>query len=153
MKVFRCYTMVLLFIFLTINSQTSSQKSWLVAAYQMIADVIENILNTKELTQKTKIVLESYIDLLKRRGIVADKELEELCRQIWANEEYSEAIEDMVKLLYNKENITGEEGRDIIIDFEDRNNMDSKVEDHQNDIEEELKQDAKMADEKPKEEE
>jgi len=67
--------------------------------------------------------------------------------------EYSEAIEDMVKLLYNKENITGEEVRDIIIDFEDRNNMDSKVEDHQNDIEEELKQDAKMADEKAKEEE
>jgi hypothetical protein len=63
----------------------------------MIADVIENILNTKELTQKTKIVLESYIDLLKRRGIVEDKRLEELCKKIWANKEYREAIEILNK--------------------------------------------------------
>ena len=65
--------------------------------------------------------------------------------------EYNDAIEDMVKLLYKKENISGEEVRDIITDFEDRNNMDSKVEETQNDIEEELKQDAKMAQDKPTE--
>jgi hypothetical protein len=85
------------YIFLTIDLQKPSQKSWLVANYQMIADIIENILNIKELTQKTKIVLESYVDLLKRRGIVADKNLEELCKQIWANKEYREAIEILNK--------------------------------------------------------
>ena len=41
----------------------------------------------------------------------------------------------------------------IITDFEDRNNIDSKVEEAQNDIEEELKQDAKMAEDKSKDEE
>ena len=43
-----------------------------------------------------------------------------------------------------KENITGDEVRDIIINFEDRNNMESKVEIVGDEIEEELKEDAKM---------
>jgi len=62
-------------------------------------------------------------------------------------EEYRDAIEDMVKLLYKKENITGEEVREIIVTFEKENNIDSKVTTVTNEIEEELKQDAKMADE------
>ncbi len=61
-------------------------------------------------------------------------------------EEYKDAIEDMVALLYKKENITGEEVRDIIIDFEKKNGMESKVDDVVDNIEEELKQDATMAD-------
>ncbi|MFA5714110.1 MAG: hypothetical protein WC960_08075, partial [Bacteroidales bacterium] len=59
--------------------------------------------------------------------------------------EYSEAIEEMVKLLYKKENITGEEVRNIIIDFEKANNIESKVNLVIDDIEEELKVDARMA--------
>jgi len=61
-------------------------------------------------------------------------------------EEYRGAVEDMVKLLYKKENITGDDVREIIIDFEKANNMDSKVSQVTNEIEEELKQDAKMTD-------
>ncbi len=60
-------------------------------------------------------------------------------------EEYRGAIEDMVALLYKKENITGEEVREIIIRFEEANGMESKVSEVVDDIEEELKQDAKMA--------
>ena len=60
-------------------------------------------------------------------------------------EEYKGAIEDMVTLLYKKENITGEEVREIIISFEEANGMESKVSEVIDDIEEELKQDAKMA--------
>ncbi len=60
-------------------------------------------------------------------------------------EEYKDAIEEMVALLYKKENITGEEVRDIIINFEDRNNIESKVDDTSDKIEQELKEDAKMA--------
>ena len=59
-------------------------------------------------------------------------------------EEYRDAVEDMVALLYKKENITGDEVRDIIIDFEDRNNIESKVDAVKDEIEEELKEDAKM---------
>jgi len=61
-------------------------------------------------------------------------------------EEYRGAIEDMVTLLYKKENITGEDVREIIINFEKENNIESKVSQVIDDIEEELKQDAKMTD-------
>ena len=60
---------------------------------------------------------------------------------------YRDAVEEMVKLLYKKENITGEEVRDIIINFEKENNLVSKVNIVVDDIEEELKADAKMAEE------
>ncbi len=59
-------------------------------------------------------------------------------------EEYREAIEDMVALLYKKENITGEEVRDLIIAFEERNNMPSKVVVVPERLEDELKDDASM---------
>ncbi|MEA3331122.1 MAG: ATP-dependent zinc metalloprotease FtsH [Campylobacterota bacterium] len=66
-------------------------------------------------------------------------------------EEYRDAIEDMVALLYKKENITGEEVREIIINFEDANNIKSKVDFVDDEIEEELKEDAKMAKKSSKE--
>ncbi len=59
-------------------------------------------------------------------------------------EEYKDAIEDMVALLYKKENITGEEVQEIIINFEKENNIDSKVHIVTDEIKEELKEDAKM---------
>jgi len=68
-------------------------------------------------------------------------------------EEYSDAIEDMVKLLYKKENITGEEVRDIILNFEKENAMESKVQQSVNEIEDELKQDARMSEEDKSEQE
>ena len=61
-------------------------------------------------------------------------------------EEYKDAVEGIVKLLYKKENITGEEVRDVIIDFEKENNIETKVIEVVDEIEEELKQDAKMSD-------
>lgn len=60
-------------------------------------------------------------------------------------EEYKGAIEEMVELLYKKENITGEEVREIIINFEKENSMESKVDKVINEIEEELKADATMS--------
>jgi cell division protease FtsH len=59
-------------------------------------------------------------------------------------EEYRGAIEDMVALLYKKENITGEEVREIIINFEKEHNMESKVVASSETIEQELKEDANM---------
>ena len=60
-------------------------------------------------------------------------------------EEYRDAIEGMVALLYEKENITGDEVRKIIIDFEKVNNIKSKVVEGTETIEEELKEDANMS--------
>jgi len=59
-------------------------------------------------------------------------------------EEYRDAIEGMVALLYKKENITGDEVREIIIDFEKENGIESKVVESTETIAEELKEDATM---------
>ncbi len=61
-------------------------------------------------------------------------------------EEYRDAIEDMVALLYKKENITGEEVREIIHSFEEKNGLESKLDDSIDEISEELKVDASMID-------
>jgi len=63
-------------------------------------------------------------------------------------EEYRDAIEDMVALLYKKENITGEEVREIIINFERKNGIESKVVSETESIEDELKEDATMSEPK-----
>lgn len=65
-------------------------------------------------------------------------------------EEYRDAIEGMVALLYKKENISGEDVRDIILDFEKENNMESKLVTSVDEISEELKVDASMSDTKEK---
>ena len=65
-------------------------------------------------------------------------------------EEYRGAIENMVALLYKKENITGDEVRDIILAFEKENGMESKVVEVVGNIESELQADAKMSDNEKK---
>ncbi|SFV68100.1 Cell division protein FtsH [hydrothermal vent metagenome] len=60
-------------------------------------------------------------------------------------EEYRGAIEGMVALLYKKENITGEEVREIIMNFEKENGIESKVVSETESIEDELKEDATMS--------
>lgn len=83
------------YIFLTIDFEYPSEENehWLRANYQIIVDTLEEILKIKETTTKTKIVLESYIDLLKRNGIVGKKELQQLCEKIWNNKQYANAID------------------------------------------------------------
>lgn len=85
------------FIFLTINLEEPSKEKWLKASHQMIIDVIEHILKIKEISIKTKIILESYIDLLKRNGIVEDKKLQELCDKIWVNKKYRDALNILIE--------------------------------------------------------
>jgi len=86
------------FIFLTKNldEPQKGKEYWMRASHQMVADVIKSIISKKEdLSIKTKLVLESYIDLLKRRGIVEVKELEELANKIWSNKDYKKALETL----------------------------------------------------------
>ena len=66
-------------------------------------------------------------------------------------EEYKDAIEDMVALLYKKENITGEEVREIIISFEKDNDIKSKVSDVTDEIAKELQDDESMIKKQTKE--
>ncbi len=57
---------------------------------------------------------------------------------------YSGAIENMVALLYDKENITGDDVRSIIGAFEKENDIPSKLSEVSDNIKDELKEDASM---------
>ena len=93
------------FIFLTkdLDDATNGRKLWLRANYKMITDVIGKVLTTeKDLSVKSKIVLESYVDLLKRNGVVNDQKLKELCGKIWNVKENREAFEVIMEYRPNK---------------------------------------------------
>ncbi|MBD3843425.1 MAG: PD-(D/E)XK nuclease family protein [Campylobacterales bacterium] len=75
------------FIYLTLDNSYPSEgneNNWLVANHQMIGEVVEQLLNRNGINEKTHLILSSYVDLLKRRNIMEDKNLEELCEKIWA---------------------------------------------------------------------
>lgn len=75
------------FIYLTIDNSYPSEDNkdiWLLASHQMIGEAIEQLLNSKDVSDRTELILSSYIDLLKRRNIMADKNIEELCEKIWS---------------------------------------------------------------------
>ena len=86
------------FIYLTIDLEKPSKDGWLRANHQMVTDVIEDILSTKhDIAIKSKIILESYVDILKRRGIVEDIELKKLCKKIWADDKYKNALDILMR--------------------------------------------------------
>jgi hypothetical protein len=76
-----------IFIYLTIDGSfpesEKNQSIWLNATHEMIGEVVENILENQTVLSKAEMILTSYVDLLKRRNIMADKNLEELCKKIW----------------------------------------------------------------------
>jgi cell division protease FtsH len=91
--------------------------------------------NAREFSEKTAEAMDNFIK----------ESLDEHYKQVKARlEEYRGAIENMVKLLYEKENITGEDVREIIIAFEKENGMESKVQEQTDEISKELEADAQM---------
>lgn len=75
------------FIYLTIDSSCPSEgkkQDWLVASHQIIGETVEHLLEHHSINEKTNLILSSYVDTLKRRNIMEDKNLEELCEKIWA---------------------------------------------------------------------
>lgn len=81
------------FIFLTPDEKEASRQNWLKASYQMIVEILEKILKNTNIQDNTKLVLNSYIDLLKRRHIVENEELKKLCGEIWSNPDYKNALD------------------------------------------------------------
>ena len=76
-----------IYIFLTKDGRLPKEKSehsqWLIARYKMIGDSIEHSLKNNNPPQKANIILSSYVDLLKRKNIMSNEKLQNLCEQIW----------------------------------------------------------------------
>ena len=93
------------FIFLTRNLERPSQgnENWMIANHQMITDTIEEIIkNNQDLSVKSKIIFESYVDLLKRKKIVENKNIKELCEKVWNEPNYKKALEVLFNYKPNK---------------------------------------------------
>ncbi|EET80284.1 PD-(D/E)XK nuclease domain protein [Campylobacter showae] len=76
-----------IYIFLTkdgrLPEDETEQDWWLVATYKIIGDSIEYLLKNNNPPQKANIILSSYVDLLKRKNIMSNEKLQNLCEQIW----------------------------------------------------------------------
>ena len=72
-----------IYIFLTkdgrLPKDKSEQSQWLI----MAGDSIERSLKNNNSPQKANIILSSYVDLLKRKNIMSNEKLQNLCEQIW----------------------------------------------------------------------
>lgn len=72
-----------IYIFLTPdNGEASDAENWISFSYVDILDVLNNIIVSKELDLRVKLIIENYIETL-RRVVVKDKELEEICVGIY----------------------------------------------------------------------
>nr|WP_275898375.1 PD-(D/E)XK nuclease family protein [Sulfurospirillum tamanensis] len=78
---YACY-----FVYLTLDSSLPSNgnEQWMCASHDMVGQTVEHLLGTQSINLKAELVLSSYVDLLKRRKIMEDKALEELCKKVWA---------------------------------------------------------------------
>jgi len=69
----------------------------------MVTDTIEEIIkNSQDLSVKAKIIFESYVDLLKRKKIVENKNIKELCEKVWNEPKYKKALEVLFEYKPNK---------------------------------------------------
>ena len=122
-----------IFIYLTIDGLSpeseENQKIWLNATHEMIGEAVEDILEKQTILPKAEMILTSYVDLLKRRNIMSDKNLEELCKKIW--DKNSKALDILFRyrttnldklydLIASKYNFYSEESSDIKFDAIDK---------------------------------
>lgn len=99
------------YLFLTIDSSEPNElydnskiirQNYLLCSYESIGNIISDMLKkhragNKTLKKETVFIMENYKDLLKRRNIVGDKRLENLCSDIWSIPEYSDALEILIE--------------------------------------------------------
>ena len=79
------------------NAKPPTRDIWKQSNYDMINDVLQETINNIEIDVKVKFTIESYLDLLKKRKIMRNKELEELCDEIWMKKEYRDALNILIE--------------------------------------------------------
>lgn len=60
----------------------SDPENWVIMSYDFILKTLTNLLNTYEITEKSKLFINDYIKTL-RRNVVKDNELKEICAKIY----------------------------------------------------------------------
>ena len=90
-----------IYIFLTkdgcLPEDETEQEWWLIATYKMVSKSIESLLkNNQTISEKAKIILLSYVDLLKGENIVEDDILQAICNDVWNNPKYKRVLEILI---------------------------------------------------------
>ena len=90
-----------IYIFLTKDGRLPADETergwWLIATYKMVSKNIESLLNKNQtISEKAKIILLSYIDLLKGENIVEDDILQAICDDVWNNPKYKRVLEILI---------------------------------------------------------
>ena len=93
-NLYKASTCKIYYIYLTSNlSETKHAKeTWISADYNMIVEVLIDILKNKKLDYRLRYTIESYIGLLKIKNIMKNDELKDLCEMIWKDKKYREAL-------------------------------------------------------------
>ncbi|WP_299026200.1 PD-(D/E)XK nuclease family protein [uncultured Campylobacter sp.] len=90
-----------IYIFLTKDGRLPADETergwWLIATYKMVSKNIESLLNKNQtISEKAKIILLSYVDLLKGENIVEDDILQAICDDVWNNPKYKRVLEILI---------------------------------------------------------
>ena len=90
------------FIYLTPKGETPSdsyedgglEEDWLIADYQTLYDIIDKIIKNenRDMSDEARFILQSYNDLLIKKGIVSNTKLQDLCAKIWGSKEHKDAL-------------------------------------------------------------
>lgn len=79
-----------LFVFLTPNGIEPSKEEWKIVSYLDILGIIERRQSLKRIETKVDILINDYIDML-RRDILMDEELQKICQRIYT--EHKDALD------------------------------------------------------------
>jgi hypothetical protein len=90
-----------LFVFLTPDGHAvpdiTKTKAWLPLSYEHIREILDEI-KDMEITNKVKIIIDDYIELLGRENIINNKELQEVLAAVYGDgEENKKALEYLKK--------------------------------------------------------
>lgn len=102
---YKCYTKM--FVYLTPNGDESSDiDNWQTLSYIDIIEVLENCISTVEVLPEIKLLIENYIDVV-RRDIVGDEKLIKICNEIYNKHRKAldliyENIEDISSQFYEE---------------------------------------------------
>lgn len=82
-----------LYIFLTPDGKAPNNENWKSLDYEQISNAIEELAKSiKNKSDKDHLLMIDYIKLLERKGLIVNKKVEEICRELWKNSDYRDAL-------------------------------------------------------------
>ena len=109
------------YAYLTIDGdEPEKDDDWKVLSYSDILELLDRILNNKELNQHTKLIIEDYTDIL-RRELNMDDELNKICLEIYNN--HKKAIDLIIQNIPDDITNTANAYKEVLKELEASNDI------------------------------